>query len=139
MTMVIELSPTEKARFGVTIRRRNGAISIVEDHRTCIELPENTSISRIDINEGVNIQEGATGRAIVTVTTVRETTGSSGHCYVQLAVTRFVEETVDVSAPTGHSVRSPSRITMRGGERDVAGPRSVSYGTIPRNLARRKL
>lgn len=137
--MTTVLPVTEGVTFGVTLRNRNGSLAIVDDDRTCIELPAGVTVSRIDVAGGVDVHEGATGRAVVRLTSVRETTGTSGHRYVQLTVTRFEAERVETSTPTTRTPRATSRITMRGGERDVAGPRAVSYGTVPGKMARRKL
>lgn len=137
--MSTELPVTEGVKFGLTLRNHNGSVAIVDDGRNQFELPTNVSVSRIDVADGVDIREGATGRAVVCITSVRETTGTSGHRYVQLQTTRFDEETVEAPKASTRTPRTTSRITMRGGERDVAGPRSVSYSSATGQISRRKL
>ncbi|WP_155120440.1 hypothetical protein [Haloprofundus marisrubri] len=135
--MPIELPTNEGAKFAVTLQRRGDNYSIVDDQRTHIEVPDGVDISSISPEKGLAIRDGSTGRALLTVTCVQESAGGSGHQYVQLLITQFREESFEEPPDDKNSPRIRSKITHRGGERDIAGPRSVSYGSKIASLTRK--
>jgi len=138
--MTVPLPAEEGVTFGATVKDKGGTVTLVDDDRTTITIPESMSVTRIDIAEDIQMADGAVGRALVTVAAVNKTAGSNDHKYVHLRVDRFEQESVEKTPKQSQvSATVGSRITMRGGERDVAGPRSTNYRSVPTNLTRQKL